>query len=204
MTTSFRDQVNDFKKERIIEEASKLFYERGYRGTTLDAIADRLEVSKPFIYHHFTGKAELLVEIYTRVLRFSLDAVEEAAKVAGSARHKLRAFAIAYTRLVIKDQAIVAIFFREEQNLPEAQLDEINRIKGEFDDKLSKLLEDGVKSGEFHIDDVRLATLAIVGMMSWIYQWYRADRRLSPEAIAERMADLTEQLVGVAAGAAVT
>jgi AcrR family transcriptional regulator len=198
MTTPFRDQVRDFKKERILEEASTLFYERGYRGTTLDAIAERLEVSKPFIYHHFASKAELLVEIYKRVLRLCLDTVEAAAASPGTSRARLRSFAIAYTHIVIKEQAIVAIFFREEQNLPPGQIDDINALKREFDAKLTRLLQDGVDKGELCIADVRIATLALAGMMNWIYTWYRPKGRLTPEAIGESMAELAERLAGLA------
>jgi len=37
-----RDELRSLKKERVLEAAQKLFYERGYRGTTLDAIAESL------------------------------------------------------------------------------------------------------------------------------------------------------------------
>jgi AcrR family transcriptional regulator len=198
MTTPFRDQVRDFKKERILEEASSLFYERGYRGTTLDAIAERLEVSKPFIYHHFTSKAELLVEIYKRVLRLCLDTIEAAAASPGTSREQLRAFATGYTHIVIKDQAIVAIFFREEQNLPPDQIEAINALKREFDTKLTQLLQQGVDKGEFQIADIRLATLALTGMMNWVYTWYRPHGRLTPDTIGQSMAELAEKLAGIA------
>ncbi|MEY4863638.1 MAG: hypothetical protein RLZ51_1733, partial [Pseudomonadota bacterium] len=33
---TLRDELRSFKRERIIEEAQRLFYERGYRGTSLD------------------------------------------------------------------------------------------------------------------------------------------------------------------------
>lgn len=197
MTTPFRDQVRDFKKERILEEASTLFYERGYRGTTLDAIAERLEVSKPFIYHHFKSKAELLVEIYKRVLRLCLETIETASASPGTAREQLRAFAVNYTQIVIKEQAIVAIFFREEQNLPPEEIDTINALKREFDAKLTQLLQVGVDKGEFEITDVRMATLALTGMMNWAYTWYRPQGRLKPDVIAEAMAALAERLAGV-------
>ena len=199
MTTPFRDQVRDFKKERILEEASTLFYERGYRGTTLDAIAERLEGSKPFIYHHFKSKAELLVEIYKRVLRLCLETIETAAASPGTAREQLRAFAVNYTQIVIKEQAIVAIFFREEQNLPPEEIDSINALKREFDAKLTQLLQVGVDKGEFEITDVRMATLALTGMMNWAYTWYRPQGRLKPDVIAEAMAALAERLAGVGA-----
>jgi TetR/AcrR family transcriptional regulator, cholesterol catabolism regulator len=196
MTTPFRDQVRDFKKERILEEASTLFYERGYRGTTLDAIAERLEVSKPFIYHHFKSKAELLVEIYKRVLRLCLETIETAAAGPGTAREQLRSFAVNYTQIVLKEQAIVAIFFREEQNLPPEEIDSINALKREFDAKLTQLLRHGVDQGEFEIADVRVVTLALTGMMNWAYTWYRPQGRLSPDVIAQSMAALAERLAG--------
>jgi TetR/AcrR family transcriptional regulator, cholesterol catabolism regulator len=197
MTTPFRDQVRDFKRERILEEASTLFYERGYRGTTLDAIAEQLEVSKPFIYHHFSSKAELLVEIYKRVLRLCLDTIEAALSNPGSARERLRTFAVGYTHIVIKEQAIVAIFFREEQNLPPDEIDAINALKRDFDVKLKRLLADGVDKGDFKIADISLATLALAGMMNWTYTWYRPGWRLTPDALAQSMADLAERVAGI-------
>ena len=35
-----REEILAYKRERILEEAVKLFYERGFTGTTLDDIAD--------------------------------------------------------------------------------------------------------------------------------------------------------------------
>ncbi len=48
-----REEISAYKRDRILEEAVKLFYERGFSGTTLDDIAGKLGVTKPFIYTHF-------------------------------------------------------------------------------------------------------------------------------------------------------
>ena len=40
--SNLKNEVSDFKRRRIREEASHLFFELGYEGTTLDAIAQRL------------------------------------------------------------------------------------------------------------------------------------------------------------------
>jgi len=53
-----RDEVIALKRERTITAAVELFYERGYENTTLDAVAERLGVTKPFIYAHFRSKTE--------------------------------------------------------------------------------------------------------------------------------------------------
>ena len=55
-----KDEIAALKRERIIGAAVELFYERGYENTTLEAVAERLGVTKPFIYSHFGSKAELL------------------------------------------------------------------------------------------------------------------------------------------------
>ena len=51
-----REEVQAFKRERILQAAVALFYEHGFTGTTLDDIAHSLGVTKPFIYAHFRSK----------------------------------------------------------------------------------------------------------------------------------------------------
>ena len=58
-----RDEILAYKRERILEEAVKLFYARGFNGTTLDDIAAELGVTKPFIYTHFRSKVDLLAAL---------------------------------------------------------------------------------------------------------------------------------------------
>lgn len=194
---AMRDELQSFKKERILEEAATLFYERGYNGTSLEAISERLSVTKPFIYQYYRNKAALLVEIYMRVVRYSVDCVRRARRAEGSPTVRIRRFARDYTHLVIAEQRTTAIFFREENNIPEEYKAEINELKGVFDDELSGLLQEGVDLGEFLIADVRMATLAIVGMISWIYIWYRPHGRLTEGELAERMMVFTERIVGI-------
>lgn len=43
----FREEMQEFKRRRIIEEALRLFYERGYDGTSVDALAATIGVTKP-------------------------------------------------------------------------------------------------------------------------------------------------------------
>ena len=60
---SLRAEVSDFKRLRIREEACDLFFMRGYESTTLDAVAQQLEVTKPFIYSYYATKSDLLYDI---------------------------------------------------------------------------------------------------------------------------------------------
>jgi AcrR family transcriptional regulator len=66
ISLSMRDDVAALKRQRAVEAAVDLFYDNSYANNTLDAVAERLGVSKPFIYANFGSKAELLAEICTR------------------------------------------------------------------------------------------------------------------------------------------
>jgi AcrR family transcriptional regulator len=57
------------RREQIIREATRLFSQGGYRGTSIRAIAAACGVSEAAIYRHFTGK----VALYESVIRSKAD-----------------------------------------------------------------------------------------------------------------------------------
>ena len=192
-----REEILAYKRERILEEAVKLFYARGFTGTTLDDIAAELGVTKPFIYTHFRSKVELLAALCTPTIEMSLAAVENAAKLPGRPTERLRRAIVDFTHVMLSRQANIAIFFREEKNLTTEALAEINALRRQFDRVLSQLLAEGNEAGEFHIADVNLAALAIGGMISWAYTWHRPSGRLKLDEMCTCMADLALQMAGV-------
>jgi len=191
-----REEILAYKRERILEEAVKLFYERGFTGTTLDDIAAELGVTKPFIYTHFRSKTDLLAALCKPTIELSLEAVTSAAKGLGSPTERLQRAVMDFTQVVLSRQANIAIYFREEKNLAPDALAEINALRKRFDRVLSKLLAEGVAAGEFDVKDVSLTALAIGGMISWAYTWHRPEGRLALDEMCERMADLALQMVG--------
>lgn len=67
-------------------------------------------------------------------------------------------------------------------------------MRRDFDRKLTALLQDGIEAGEFSISDAHMGALAIGGMVSWMYVWYRPSGRLSPERVAAEMSQLILQM----------
>ncbi|MGD0106113.1 MAG: TetR/AcrR family transcriptional regulator [Rhodopila sp.] len=192
-----REEITAYKRERILEEAVKLFYVRGFSGTTLDDIAGKLGVTKPFIYTHFRSKVELLEAICRPTIEMSLGAIAQAAQQPGKASERLFNGIVDFSRVVLQRQANIAVYFREEKHLSEAGLAEINALRKRFDRVLSELLEEGARSGEFTIVDISVAALAIGGMVSWAYTWYQPEGRLPIDEVGEKLAHFALQMVGV-------
>ena len=46
-----REAISHLKRERIVAAAVDLFYRNGYGKTTLEQVANELQVTKPFIMH---------------------------------------------------------------------------------------------------------------------------------------------------------
>ena len=46
----------ELKKKKILETAEKLFFEKGYSGSTVDDLLGILQCSKGSLYHHFESK----------------------------------------------------------------------------------------------------------------------------------------------------
>jgi AcrR family transcriptional regulator len=190
-----RDAVSRLKRERIIGAAVDLFYDSGFSNTTLEAVAENMNVTKPFIYSHFSSKNALLAEICSRGIRASLDALNRVVASEGSPTEKVQALAHDFMMAVLQNQEHIAIYNREEKHLSEEDSEAINDMRREFDRKFVALLNEGVATGEFAVEDVQLASLAIGGIVSWSYVWFRPDGRLSREETADRIADLVLAMV---------
>jgi AcrR family transcriptional regulator len=54
------------KREQILDTAVAMFAERGYRGTSLDAIAERVGLTRQGVLHYFRGKEKILAAILQR------------------------------------------------------------------------------------------------------------------------------------------
>ncbi len=190
-----RDAVSRLKRERIIATAVDLFHNHGLGNTTLEAVADKMNVTKPFIYSHFKSKNELLAEICSRGIRASLDALNRVVASGGTATEKIQSLAREFMLAVLANQGHIAIYTREQKHLSRKDSDAIDDMRREFDRKFCALLREGVAAGEFVVDDVQIASLAIGGIVSWSYVWYRPGGRLTPDETADRISDLVLAMV---------
>lgn len=193
---SIRDQVIAFKRDQIINAAVELFYEHGYQRTTLDSVAQRLDVTKPFIYYHFKDKEEILVEISRRSIVNANEALADALAATGSPTQRLHLAIATVMREVIENQHYTSIFFREQKNLSEQSRAPLYAQHRRYDKLLVSLLREGQENGEFTVEDPGLCALAISGMTGWAFNWYRADGRLPADRICTLMADMALRIVG--------
>jgi AcrR family transcriptional regulator len=163
------------KKERILEAATQLFLKCGYHGCSMDAIAQAIGVTKPFIYYQFRDKGEILAAICSEGADLSLLALDEAEAQASSAAARMRWFCKRLTEVVVDRGHFLAVYLRETANLSDADRKKILHKRAQIDKRVSALIASGVECGEFSVANPEIAARAITGMISNSFQWQRKD-----------------------------
>ena len=198
--SALRAEVVALKRRRIVEAAQRLFYEKGYERTTLDDIAERLQVTKPFIYSYYKNKSELLHEIAQQCITECLETQSRILAGRMSIPEKLARITEEVARIIISNQANTIIYLREQMNLDWQIAQRIREQRDEFDHRIMKLLKDGVRSGALDVVDERVTARCIGGMLVWCALWYRDLGVLSPSAIARLVSQNIMRMVSLSGG----
>jgi TetR/AcrR family transcriptional regulator, cholesterol catabolism regulator len=178
------------RKDQIYSSAARLFSERGYHATTVREIARDLQIEGGSLYSHISSKQELLYEIVLRASERFLTMAREVRAGGGTAREQLRILMQRHLQIVAESVPLAAVYFHEWRHLEPEQQATIKAHRDAYESAVRAIVRAGVDRGEFEQVDERLATLQVLSMLNWSYQWYRADGTLTASEIADRFFDL--------------
>jgi AcrR family transcriptional regulator len=184
----------------VIGVATKLFCEKGFRGTRLDDISNALGVTRAALYYYFDGKQEVLEEVCARAMTSTEAALREG-EALDDPVDRLRWFAQRYAKNMSSDAA--RVFSRENQHLrPDFRHDLMARAYA-VNDGAEKILRYGIEKGVFSREmDPRLTTLGFLGMLNSIADWRRPQRDGSIESVTDTLVDAFVDGIGAGKPAA--
>lgn len=78
-------------RTRLLDQAERLFSERGFHGVSLTEIAATCHLGNAGLLHHFPSKAKLYRAVLERVAERLADRMEEAFRVSASPKERLQA-----------------------------------------------------------------------------------------------------------------
>jgi AcrR family transcriptional regulator len=190
-----REEIRAFKRLRIVEAAQQLFFERGYEATSVELLANELGVTKPFIYSYFENKRAILEAVHYQAAQRILTNIDLVTTTYDSPELALREFIRLFASDNIRNQVASGVFLQEEKHLSPEALNAIKILERSVNKKLAQLIQAGIDQGVFRVGDASMASMAISGIVRWVHRWYHRDGRLSPEAIADHLAELGLNLV---------
>lgn len=178
------------KRRTILKEATRLFGEFGYTGTTMRDIADAVGVLPGSLYTHIRGKEELLLEVIeTGIDRFlALDHL--AAGSGQSVTQRFREFITGHVSLVAESPEWSRVINHQWRFLTGERLQTVVRKRAQYQDILEAIVKDGQGTGVFDADqDIKVMLLAVLGALNWTPEWYNPNGPDTPEEIGHSLAD---------------
>lgn len=171
--------------ERLVAVAGELFAERGYRATTLDDVANALNVKKASLYYYIDSKNSLLRAIYNQILGRIADQVVPISKLDLPPDERLRRMLESHIDFVTAERSLLSVVFQEEWELPDEMQETIKLMKRSYEDAFATVVDEGQRAGQLRAGSPRLMVLALLGMTNWMYTWYDPDRHDKREIIGE-------------------
>ena len=162
-----------------------LIAERGYHGTSLRVVAERVGIQMASLYYHFPSKQAVLVEIMMTTLDDLTRQTTAAAQGAGSDPvERLRAAIRSHVIFHAERRREAFITDSELRSLDGPNLTRVTAARDWYESVFADILRAGVASNLLMVPDLRLALNALLAMCTEVAVWYRSGGRLSLADIA--------------------
>ena len=183
--------VHRERRRAVLETAARLICAKGYEATSVQDIADACKLTKAGLYYYIRSKEDLLREIQS----YGMDIFEERVLLPVQAiadpLERLKVCMERNIHLVTEEWSKeVTIILHEHETLTGAARQQINARKKRYVDFLETAFAEAAREGRIRPVEPTVAAFSFLGMILWIYKWYRPGGRISADRLAAEMQDL--------------
>ncbi|SIS54751.1 TetR/AcrR family transcriptional regulator [Phaeovulum vinaykumarii] len=179
---------------RIRAEAARLFSRHGFAAVSMRAIARAVGVQAGALYLYTPDKESLLFDL----LKTHMDellAAWEAEPRAEDPAARLECFVRFHIRFNLERAEAVFLSYMELRNLSPENFARIESLRKRYEDALEAILRQGQAAGVFAVPDTKLATMAIIAMLTGVNTWFREGGRLSRDRVEAIYWDMVRKSV---------
>ncbi|WP_227267788.1 TetR/AcrR family transcriptional regulator [Roseobacter weihaiensis] len=188
---------SDTTAQRVRAAALTLFARHGFAAVSMRQIATEVGVQVGALYNYTPDKQTLLFDLMRSHLEELLDAFEDRQDLPPPAR--LEAFVRFHIRFHHKRPEAVFIAYMELRNLSPENFAVIEDLRRAYENRLEAIIAAGVAQGAFDVADTKIATLAAIALLTGVNTWFRADGRLTLDAVeAQYWQMVSKALAGTA------
>ena len=179
------------RRAEIIDAAARVFAERGYHGTTTQAIADVLGMRQASLYYYLPSKEAALEEVCARGTDGFVEGAERVMRMAVPPLEKLRLLIASHLAPIQTMPDYVRVFINERRYLPDASRKRVGRKSRRIERCFEQVIQEGIDDGSLRRGtNARLAMLAVLGMCNAVINWRESDRSEDMGAIASGLAGI--------------
>lgn len=186
----------DITGPRIRGAAQSLFARHGYAAVSMRQIAAAVGVQAGALYFYTPDKQSLLFDLmrdHMETLISAWDAADPGQNFPPLQR--LQTFVRFHIQHSLERADAVFLSYMELRSLTPENFSRIETLRRAYEDRLESILRAGLQDGTMQIPDAKLATLALIAMLTGITTWFRTDGRLSCDRVADIYWEMARQSV---------
>ncbi|WP_232537717.1 TetR/AcrR family transcriptional regulator [Cystobacter fuscus] len=175
------------RRAQLIDVGRAVFARRGYEGASVEEIAEMAKVSKPVIYEHFGGKEGLYAVIVDREMEYVVRRISEAI-AQGSARERVEQGTLAFLTYV-KDHPDGFAVLAHDTPITSAR-GGMSSLLNELAERVGHIFLTSFKAAGYEPKVAPIYAHALVGMVTFVGQWWRGVRKPPVEEVAAHISSL--------------
>jgi AcrR family transcriptional regulator len=174
---------------QILDEAARLFREKGFHGTSIRDIVRAVDMLPGSLYYHFAAKEDLLVAVYAEGVRRISDAVRRAVDGRTDPWDRLQAACIGHLEALLQESDYAQVVIRVRPSDAPSVAARLVELRDEYERLWNELI------GALPLArgaDRRSLKLMLIGALNWSQTWYQPGGA-SPATIARRFVTLLKE-----------
>jgi TetR/AcrR family transcriptional regulator len=184
-----REELLETKRKTIVREAARVFNRRGSHGATLDLVAERLGVTKAALYRYVQSKQDLLYACHEEAMEIARESMDKGEALGRNGLEKIQIGMAAYLREMIGVMG-VPVLILEENALTGKQARHIIGLRDAFEDRMRRLVREGIADGSILPLNPKLAMFVLLGAVHWVTKWYSPDGPWSADEVADGLIEM--------------
>lgn len=175
------------KKEIILQNAAKMFRERGYAATSMRDLAESVGIEAASLYNHIKSKSEILDSIIEKISEDCRLHLEELEQKNVSALQKTEAIIRFHTQMMISHFEEYSVMINEWMHLEAAKLAPFAAERRSYVQKLEAIVQQGIDTGEFKPVVPYVVVLNILSSVRGLEFWQKSAKTHTAEEMEENM-----------------
>ncbi len=176
----------DAKRRALLQQAGIVFGQRGFGNTSLEEIAQSLNITKAALYYYFKSKQEILFECYALSFDLADDALASALDEGVAPCDQLRLFVRNYTLRGLKELH-QTMALRDVDVLAPGHREIIDGRRRQLHRRLREVIHAGIADGTIAPCDARVLVITLVGAISWLFRAFDGEGALSADQVADQI-----------------
>lgn len=175
------------RKTEILQTTARLFRKKGYKATSMRAIAEEVGIKAASIYNHFRSKQEMLEVLLMDIAEQFTAGMSEIDSTGKEATKKLSQLIELHVKLTVEYTDAIALIAAEWVHLEEPAKSEYLTLRTTYEKAFKSILEQGKVTNQFQQVDTEIALFSILSTLRWLYSWYSRNKQYDVEKLKDQI-----------------